>query len=153
VGRDGRRPDLDPSPLAAGREDRDDRLAHDLAPPRPCEGRLVEAHGVPVRPRDREPGQQRGGDALGRRAVEVEQVGRGAVHRRDLAAGRHEQHPTPSASLEFNQSGSEVWVSDWATNGAVIVLDSTTLTELRRFTGLQTPTGKFNVYNTTRDVY
>ena len=55
--------------------------------------------------------------------------------------------------FEFNQDGSEVWVSDWDPNGAVIVLDSTTLTEIRRFTGLPTPTGKFNVYNTANDIY
>ncbi|MGD8874946.1 MAG: cytochrome D1 domain-containing protein, partial [Gammaproteobacteria bacterium] len=55
--------------------------------------------------------------------------------------------------FEFNMDGSEVWVSDWDPNGAVIVLDSTTLTELRRFVNLQTPTGKFNVYNTAHDIY
>jgi len=55
--------------------------------------------------------------------------------------------------LEFNIDGSEVWVSDWATDGQVIVLDSTTLTEIRRFVNLQTPTGKFNVYNTAHDIY
>ena len=55
--------------------------------------------------------------------------------------------------LEFNMDGSEVWVSDWDPNGAVIVLDSTTLTEIRRFVNLQTPTGKFNVYNTAHDIY
>lgn len=55
--------------------------------------------------------------------------------------------------FEFNMTGSEVWVSDWDANGAVIVLDSTTLTEIRRFTGLPTPTGKFNVYNTAHDIY
>jgi nitrite reductase (NO-forming)/hydroxylamine reductase len=55
--------------------------------------------------------------------------------------------------FEFNQDGSEVWVSDWDPDGAVIVLDSTTLTEIRRFTGLPTPTGKFNVYNTAHDIY
>jgi len=55
--------------------------------------------------------------------------------------------------FEFNLDGSEVWVSDWAADGAVIVLDSTTLTEIRRFTGLPTPTGKFNVYNTAHDIY
>jgi nitrite reductase (NO-forming)/hydroxylamine reductase len=54
--------------------------------------------------------------------------------------------------FEFNMTGTEVWVSDWATNGAVIVLDSTTLTEIRRFP-LPSPTGKFNVYNTTHDIY
>jgi len=55
--------------------------------------------------------------------------------------------------FEFNMDGSEVWVSDWASNGAVIVLDGTTLTEIRRFTGLTTPTGKFNVHNTAHDIY
>lgn len=55
--------------------------------------------------------------------------------------------------MEFNMDGSEVWVSDWDTDGAVIVLDSTTLTEVRRFVGLTTPTGKFNVYNTANDHY
>jgi len=55
--------------------------------------------------------------------------------------------------FEFNMDGSEVWVSDWAADGAVIVLDSTTLTEIGRFTGLPTPTGKFNVFNTAHDIY
>jgi nitrite reductase (NO-forming)/hydroxylamine reductase len=55
--------------------------------------------------------------------------------------------------MEFNMDGSEVWVSDWDPDGAVIVLDSTTLAEVRRFTGLPTPTGKFNVYNTAHDIY
>jgi nitrite reductase (NO-forming)/hydroxylamine reductase len=55
--------------------------------------------------------------------------------------------------MEFNINGSEVWVSDWDPDGAVIVLDSTTLAEIRRFTGLPTPTGKFNVYNTAHDIY
>jgi nitrite reductase (NO-forming)/hydroxylamine reductase len=55
--------------------------------------------------------------------------------------------------FEFNMDGSELMVSDWDPDGAVIVLDSTTLTEVRRFTGLPTPTGKFNVYNTAHDIY
>ena len=55
--------------------------------------------------------------------------------------------------FEFNQAGTEVWVSDWASDGSLIVLDSQTLAEIRRITGLPTPTGKFNVYNTTHDVY
>jgi len=55
--------------------------------------------------------------------------------------------------LEFNMDGSELWVSDWASDGQVIVLDSTTLLEVRRFINLQTPTGKFNVYNTAHDIY
>ena len=55
--------------------------------------------------------------------------------------------------FEFNRDGSQVWVSDWATDGAVIVLDGTTLEEINRLEGLQTPTGKFNVFNTAHDVY
>jgi nitrite reductase (NO-forming)/hydroxylamine reductase len=57
--------------------------------------------------------------------------------------------------FEFNMDGSEVMVSDWAPDGAVIVLDSTTLTEKvdRNITGLPTPTGKFNVFNTAHDIY
>ncbi len=64
-----------------------------------------------------------------------------------LVANGRVTHP------EFNMTGTEVWVADWATDGGIIVLDSQTLTEIRRFTGLQTPTGKFNVYNTANDVY
>jgi nitrite reductase (NO-forming)/hydroxylamine reductase len=55
--------------------------------------------------------------------------------------------------FEFNKEGTEVMVSDWDPDGSVIVLDSTTLEEIRRFTGLPTPTGKFNVYNTAHDIY
>ena len=55
--------------------------------------------------------------------------------------------------FEFNQDGSEVMVSDWDPDGAVIVLDSQSLNEIRRFTGLPTPTGKFNVFNTANDIY
>ena len=55
--------------------------------------------------------------------------------------------------FEFNMDGSEVMVSDWDPDGAVIVLDSTTLTEKRRLVNLTTPTGKFNVYNTAHDIY
>jgi nitrite reductase (NO-forming)/hydroxylamine reductase len=55
--------------------------------------------------------------------------------------------------FEFNQAGTEVWVSDWANDGAVIVLDGNTLNEVHRITDLVTPTGKFNVYNTAHDVY
>lgn len=55
--------------------------------------------------------------------------------------------------MEFNQSGTEVWISDWDPDGSIIVLDSYTLTEIRRYTNLPTPTGKFNVYNTANDLY
>jgi nitrite reductase (NO-forming)/hydroxylamine reductase len=55
--------------------------------------------------------------------------------------------------MEFNKTGTEVWVSDWAINGGLIILDSVTLAEITRIYGLQTPTGKFNVYNTAHDIY
>lgn len=55
--------------------------------------------------------------------------------------------------IEFNKTGTEVWISDWDPNGAVIVLDSYSLSEIRRYNNLPTPTGKFNVHNTANDVY
>lgn len=55
--------------------------------------------------------------------------------------------------FEFNQDDSLVWVSDWATDGSVIVLDGVTLDQVDTLEGLQTPTGKFNVYNTAHEVY
>ncbi|MGE5240377.1 MAG: cytochrome D1 domain-containing protein [Bacteroidota bacterium] len=55
--------------------------------------------------------------------------------------------------MEFNQDGSQVWIADWATDGSLIILDSQTLAEIKRITGVPSPTGKFNVYNTTHDVY
>ena len=55
--------------------------------------------------------------------------------------------------FEFSQDGSRVWVSDWAVDGALVVLDGSTLEEVARLGGLQTPTGKFNVHNTVHDIY
>ena len=65
------------------------------------------------------------------------------------------EHPGAKAvHTEFNKDGSEVWVSVWATkgkkdwkNGEIVVYDSKTLKEKTRIKGLETPTGKFNVYN------
>lgn len=55
--------------------------------------------------------------------------------------------------FEFNADGTEIWVSDWANDGAIVVLDAVTLNQIRRIEGLVTPTGKFNVHNTAHDVY
>ncbi|MCL4702436.1 MAG: hypothetical protein KJZ97_11350 [Burkholderiaceae bacterium] len=55
--------------------------------------------------------------------------------------------------FEFNRAGTQVWVSDWATDGAVIVLDGNTLDEVARIGDLISPTGKFNVCNTAHEVY
>ena len=55
--------------------------------------------------------------------------------------------------MEFNDDGTEVWVSVWnrkdAKNptGEIVVYDAKTLKEKHRIKGLTTPTGKFNVYN------
>ncbi|MEN8264403.1 MAG: cytochrome D1 domain-containing protein [Nitrospirota bacterium] len=62
--------------------------------------------------------------------------------------------------MEFNADGSEVWVSDWANEGGVIILDTATLTVKATIYGadtpsgtFKTPTGKFNVTNTAGDIY
>ncbi|MCL6416953.1 nitrite reductase [Aestuariirhabdus sp. Z084] len=55
--------------------------------------------------------------------------------------------------MEFNQDGTEVWVSVWNRSdnknptGEIVVYDAKTLEEKTRIKGLTTPTGKFNVYN------
>lgn len=60
--------------------------------------------------------------------------------------------------IEFNQDGSEVWVSVWNRKdnknptGEIVVYDAKTLEEKVRIKGLTTPTGKFNVYNRTNHV-
>lgn len=55
--------------------------------------------------------------------------------------------------IEFNKDCSEFWVSDWADNGGVSILDTQTLSVTGSIDGLITPTGKFNVYNTAHDIY
>ena len=55
--------------------------------------------------------------------------------------------------MEFNDDGTEVWVSVWnrkdakKPTGEIVVYDAKTLKEKHRIKGLTTPTGKFNVYN------
>ncbi len=55
--------------------------------------------------------------------------------------------------MEFNEKGTEVWVSVWNMKdsknptGEIVVYDAKTLKEITRIKGLTTPTGKFNVYN------
>ncbi|MBF0445875.1 MAG: c-type cytochrome [Magnetococcales bacterium] len=55
--------------------------------------------------------------------------------------------------MEFNKEGNEVWVSLWDKAGEVVVIDDKTHKIKKRITGLRMPTGKFNVYNTTYDIY
>ena len=65
-----------------------------------------------------------------------------------------EQEHGLAVHTEFNQDGSEFWVSVWVRGGKknwdkgeIVVYDSKTLEEKARIKGLETPTGKFNVYN------
>jgi nitrite reductase (NO-forming) / hydroxylamine reductase len=60
--------------------------------------------------------------------------------------------------FEYNRAGNEVWVSVWGRKDGqseIVVYDDKTLKEKARLTDprLVTPTGKFNVYNTVRDIY
>jgi nitrite reductase (NO-forming)/hydroxylamine reductase len=59
---------------------------------------------------------------------------------------------------EYNREGDEIWFSVWNTKAqesAIVVVDDKTLKlkNVIRDKRLITPTGKFNVYNTRRDVY
>lgn len=61
--------------------------------------------------------------------------------------------------FEYNAAGTEVWVSIWGDaskpgeTGEIVIYDDATLTEKARIPNMVTPTGKFNVYNTVRDIY
>ncbi|MBM3565127.1 MAG: nitrite reductase [Alphaproteobacteria bacterium] len=59
---------------------------------------------------------------------------------------------------EYNQAGDEIWFSVWNAKdqeSAIVVIDDKTLKSkaVIRDKRLITPTGKFNVYNTRKDVY
>ncbi|MDQ7081479.1 MAG: cytochrome D1 domain-containing protein [Paracoccaceae bacterium] len=59
---------------------------------------------------------------------------------------------------EFNQDGNEIWFSVWnkkSLTSAIVVVDDKTLKlkHVIKDKRLVTPTGKFNVYNTRKDVY
>ena len=60
--------------------------------------------------------------------------------------------------MEFNNDGSEVWVSIWnrsdslKPNGEIVIFDAKTLEEKARVKGLYAPTGKFNVHNRVNHV-
>ena len=59
---------------------------------------------------------------------------------------------------EYNMDGTEVWFSVWSAKdkeSAIVVVDDKTRTLKKVIKGprIITPTGKFNVYNTTHDVY
>lgn len=59
---------------------------------------------------------------------------------------------------EFNKAGDEVWFSVWSgkeEESAIVIIDDRTLQLKTVIKGpmMVTPTGKFNVYNTVKDVY
>jgi len=59
---------------------------------------------------------------------------------------------------EYNKAGDEVWLSVWSgqkEESAIVVVDDRTLTLKKVIKGprMITPTGKFNVHNTVKDVY
>jgi nitrite reductase (NO-forming)/hydroxylamine reductase len=59
---------------------------------------------------------------------------------------------------EFNQRGDEVWFSVWSgkeQESAIVIIDDKTLKlkKVIKDKNLITPTGKFNVYNTMKDIY
>ena len=64
-----------------------------------------------------------------------------------------EEEGKAALHIEFNQDGTEAWVSVWNRTdngnptGEIVVYDAKTLKEKARIKGLTTPTGKFNVYN------
>ncbi len=64
-----------------------------------------------------------------------------------------EEEGKAALHMEFNEDGTEVWVSVWNRTdnknptGEIVVYDSKTLEEKTRIKGLTTPTGKFNVFN------
>jgi len=58
--------------------------------------------------------------------------------------------------MEYNKAGDEVWVSAFmGENSAILIYNDKTLELKQVIQGdwVQNPTGKFNVYNTTHDIY
>ena len=58
--------------------------------------------------------------------------------------------------MEYNKAGNEVWVSYFmGTKSAIVIFNDKTLKVKKIIQGdwVENPTGKFNVYNTTNDIY
>jgi hypothetical protein len=57
--------------------------------------------------------------------------------------------------FEYNQAGTEVWVSGWEKKGALIIYEDATLQEVQRIEAdwVVNPMNKYNVFNTANDVY
>ena len=70
--------------------------------------------------------------------------------------------PTPegvngrAVHFEYNKNADEVWVSYYmGKQSAIVIYDDASLKVKKIIKGdwVQNPTGKFNVYNTTHDIY
>jgi len=73
-------------------------------------------------------------------------------------AGIKGKGPKRVVQPEYNKAGDEVWFSVWSgkeEESAIVIVDDKTrkLKQVIRDKRLVTPTGKFNLYNTTYDVY
>ncbi|MBK7583596.1 MAG: c-type cytochrome [Myxococcales bacterium] len=57
--------------------------------------------------------------------------------------------------FEYNQAGTEVWVSGWDKKGALIIYEDASLAEVQRIEAdwVVNPMNKINVYNSANDVY
>lgn len=57
--------------------------------------------------------------------------------------------------FEYNQAGTEVWVSGWDKKGALIIYEDATLQEVQRIEAdwVVNPMNKYNVFNSANDVY
>lgn len=62
--------------------------------------------------------------------------------------------PKRVVHFEYNRAGNEVWISGWLEN-AIYVYNDKNMKRIARITGdwVFTPTGKFNVTNTSKDIY
>lgn len=62
--------------------------------------------------------------------------------------------PKRVTHMEYNAQGTELWVSGWL-EGAVLIYDDKTTQLIKTIKGswVHTPTGKFNVTNTSKDIY
>jgi len=73
-------------------------------------------------------------------------------------AGLTDEGPKRVVQPEYNKAGDEVWFSVWSgkeEESAIVIVDDKTrkLKKVIKDKRLVTPTGKFNMYNTTYDVY
>ena len=58
----------------------------------------------------------------------------------------HSQMHVPAAHVEFDRAGRFALVSIWEDDGALVVYDAATFTEVKRLP-MSKPSGKYNVWN------